>query len=99
VQFSSSAAVTARRQAIKLAVAEARMDAEALAEAAGGSVGKLLSVTTGGNFGISSARLESVVVTSLSGSGGVASPPMLPNDVVVPAIVNARWEFIPKRAP
>jgi uncharacterized protein YggE len=98
VQFTSSASLSARRQAIRLAVAEARMDAEALADAAGGSVGKLLSVTTGGNFGISSARLESVVVTGLAAStGGYTPPPMIPNDVVVPAIVNARWEFLPRR--
>jgi uncharacterized protein YggE len=100
VQFTSSASLVARRQAIRLAVAEARMDAEALADAAGGSVGKLLSVTTGGNFGVAGARLESVVVTGMATStGGYVPPPIIPNDVVVSATVNARWEFLPRRAP
>jgi uncharacterized protein YggE len=100
VQFSSSATIPARRQAIRLAVAEARADAEALADAAGGSVGKLLSVTTGGNFGVASARLENVVVTGLAaGSAGYVPPPMIPNDVVVQTTVSTRWEFIPRKTP
>lgn len=98
VQFTSSAAMTARRQAIKLAVGEARLDAEALAEAAGGAVGRLLSINSAGSSGIAGGRLESVVVTGLASSGGAyAPPPIIPNDVVISAFANAKWEFVPRR--
>ncbi len=98
VQFSSSAAQTARRQAIKLAVGEARLDAESLAEAAGGTVGRLLSVSSGGSVGIAAGRVENVVVTGMLSSGpSYVPPPMIPNDVVVSAIANTKWEFVPRR--
>lgn len=100
IQFASSSAMAARRQAIKLAVSEARLDAEALADAAGGSVGKLLSVSSAGSSGIAGGRLESVVLTGLARTtADYAPPPIIPNDVIVSAYANARWEFVPRKAP
>jgi uncharacterized protein YggE len=99
IQFTASTSLAVRRQAIKLAVSEARLDAEALAEAAGGTVGKLLSVSSAGSSGIAMARLDAAVITGLAASGGTAytPPPVLPNDVVVSAMATTKWEFIPRR--
>lgn len=98
VQFSSSAVLTARRQAIKIALNEARLDAEALAEAAGGTVGRLLSLSSGGSSGVAYGRVDNVVVTGMAArEAGYVPPPMIPNDVVVSAIVNTKWEFVPRR--
>lgn len=100
VQFTSSVAAETRRKALKLAVAEARADAEALAEAAGGSVGKLLSVSAGPS-NVPMGRFDQVVVTSLASSmgGQLAPPPIFPDDLTVSTFASTRWEFIPRKAP
>ena len=100
VQFTSSQAADTRRRAMKLAVAEARLDAEALAEAGGGTVGRLLSIGSSSSGGVAYGRLESVVVTGLaSSSGGYVPPPIMPDDLTISAIAMTRWEFIPRKTP
>ncbi|MEO5902739.1 MAG: SIMPL domain-containing protein [Gemmatimonadaceae bacterium] len=100
VQFTSSTASEVRKRALKLAVAEARADAETLADAAGGSVGRLLSVSTGPS-NISNSRLATAMVM-----GGVARaagysepPPIIPDDLTISTLATTRWEFIPRRNP
>jgi uncharacterized protein YggE len=101
VQFTSSTTADARRKAMKLAVNEARLDAEAMAEAAGGTVGRLLALTSVSNGGIGTARLEAAVITSaLSASGGnYTLPPIMPDELTIAATATAKWEFIPRRTP
>jgi uncharacterized protein YggE len=94
VQFAGSRTGDARRAALNLAVTEARLDAEAMAAAAGGSLGRLLSLssTTGG--APSQTYYQTVMATG--GLSAAPSPPMLPNDLTITAVVNGRWEFLPR---
>jgi uncharacterized protein YggE len=96
IQYMGPDMQNARREALKTAVAEARRDAEALAEASGGSLGRLLSMTTAGNMAPQAVVLSGSVVYA---SGGIAAPPtsIRPSDLVVVGIANGRWEFVPRR--
>lgn len=101
VQFSSSMAPDARRKAIKLAITEARLDAEAMAEAAGGTVGRLLSITSYSTGGVAQGRLnELVLATSLRASGtDYVPPPIMPDELTIAATASGKWEFVPKKTP
>jgi uncharacterized protein YggE len=93
IQFSGPDMPGARRSALRSAVAEARLDAETLAEAAGGSLGKLLSISTTPAQPV--YRDPGMVVVTGLASGG--STEIRPNDITVVAIASARWEFVPRR--
>jgi uncharacterized protein YggE len=88
----------ARRRAIALAVADARQDAEALARAAGGSLGVLLSLATT-NVGMAPGTdlmQYEYMQAARSYAGGVAfATPFNPREVTIAAMVYARWQFIP----
>ena len=96
IQFLGRDMPTARRDALKAAVAQARLDAETLAEAAGGTLGRLLSMTTGiaqpmyGGY-------DQVVVTASSLPSPAEPTVIRPNDILVTAVANGRWEFVPRR--
>jgi uncharacterized protein YggE len=96
VQFSSPNTDEARRKALAMAVAQAQRDADALAKAAGGSLGRLLSMSSSGQVdprGYSSDIYYSV-------EAAMAAPPVYPTminprDLTVAASVFGRWEFVP----
>jgi uncharacterized protein YggE len=92
VFFEASTTPAARRDALALAAAEARQDAERLARALGGTLGPLLSSSTAGAGldlrRIAPARMEMV-------AGGSYPTQMAPNEIVVTAVVTTRWRFIP----
>jgi len=95
IQFRAAEVNGPRRDALRMAVQEARRDAEAIAEASGGSLGRLLSMTSYFNPAIM-ARAASDVV--LQGAGGGYTPTDLrPSDLTVIATASGRWEFVPKR--
>ena len=95
IQFLASNTEQARRSAMAEAVREAKADADALARAAGGSLGRLIALNSGGvsqplrremDF-----SLQSVVVT-----GASAGPTnIVPGELTVAAMVFGRWEFLP----
>jgi uncharacterized protein YggE len=90
IQFLGPEMDKARRDAIAAAVAKARGDAEALAAAAGGTLGELITLS-GGNLSSPSGQwqLESVVVT------GTSVPTNLNvSDLVVSATAVGRWRFV-----
>jgi hypothetical protein len=95
LSFFASSIETPRRQAIAAAVANARADADAMARAAGGSLGQLLELSTQGPtvpprvmFDIAGARARSTMA--------MAEPtPINPGQQTVNVYVNARWQFIP----
>ena len=92
IDFDSDSTDAARHRALAQAFAKAHEDAKAVAAAAGGSLGRLLELTTqdqdysgyGMALAASGPMLESQV-------------PVLPRDVTVRVSVQARWAFVPSR--
>jgi uncharacterized protein YggE len=96
VQFTAPNLREAQADAMRLAVANMHRDAEILAEAAGGSLGRLLSIT--GASGSSAYRVLGGVALATSSLARVSEPTSLqPNDIVVNASASGRWEFIPRK--
>jgi uncharacterized protein len=95
VQFQKANSHDARRTALAMAVSDARSDAETLALAAGGSLGRLLSLTSGpAPSPIGTYSFNQVVVTAL-GSG--QPTPIIPGDLIITAVASGRWQFIPRK--
>jgi uncharacterized protein YggE len=92
LQFTASNADSARHDAYARATAQARGDAEALAKAAGGTLGPLLELTASGDNG---AR---PVMYARAMAGAAAAPtPIDAGPITVNVSVNARWQFLPSR--
>jgi len=94
LSFYASSIEEPRRQAISLAVANARADAEAMARAAGGSLGDLIELTTQG------ATVPPRPMYELSamrkGVAAMAEPtPVNPEQQTINVFVVSRWRFIP----
>ncbi len=89
VQFSSSRADDARREAIALAVRDAMGTAEAMAIAAGGKLGGLIELTTEG------ATRPVVAMRALRAELAYADAPteITPGDLTVTARVVGRWSY------
>jgi uncharacterized protein YggE len=91
LQFFSSRADSVRRSALSLAVANARADAEALAKAAGGSLGQLLELSSSEGPGrpvpIMMARMAEAKVAT----------PVEAGEQTFSASVTARWAFVANR--
>jgi len=93
VQFGAPNIEEARRAAMTEAVKQARADATVLASAAGGTLGRLITLSSSSSFppGYASAQLDAVLVSSVSSVPTVVSP----RDLTVSAQALGRWEFIP----
>ena len=91
LQFYSSKADSVRRAALAIAVANARADAEALARAAGGSLGQLLELST------ASMPIRPIgVAMGEVAMAKMAPTPIEPGEQSVSATVTARWAFLPR---
>jgi hypothetical protein len=91
ISWASSAVNAHRLTALGLAVTAARAEAEAMAKAAGGSLGALIEINEGGQYGVAggvAARLSLSRVV-LRGTS------MSPRDLTVAANVRVRWVFVP----
>lgn len=95
VQFLGPDIEGARRRALAIAVKEARLDAEALAAAAGGSLGKLTALSTSAGY----MREPSFLARGGIASSGPVPTNLTPADLTVAATASVRWEFIARRAP
>ena len=94
LSFYASSIDQPRREAIAMAVANARADAEAMARAAGGSLGALLELSTQGPtvpprpmYDMAMARKAEAAVPT----------PVNPGEQTVSVYVSARWLFVPGR--
>jgi len=94
IQFTASNTEEARRSALSDAVKQARNDADAMARAAGGSLGRLVSVASGGVWQPGSFGFQTVMLAS-SMSPAPPPTPIVPGELSVVAQVTTRWEFIP----
>jgi uncharacterized protein len=90
LQFYSSNTDSARREAIAIAVRQARADAEAAARAAGGSITTLLEVTVGGYYPPPPRPIE---LRAMAASAKVADTPITAGDQTVAVDVTTRWLF------
>ena len=84
-----------RRRALAQAIERARADAEAMARAAGGSLGSLLELSTGYSP-VPVMRREMAMAASARIQADVATP-IEPGEEMVRALVTARWQFVPGR--
>jgi uncharacterized protein YggE len=96
VQYFAANTDEARRSAMSQAVREAQTDADVLARAAGGSLGRLIGLNSGG---------VSPFPRDIQFAGGnvqmrapAAPTNIAPGELNVTAIVSGRWEFIPGAA-
>ncbi|MEO7822449.1 MAG: SIMPL domain-containing protein [Gemmatimonadaceae bacterium] len=92
LQFVSATSNDARRSALADAVRQARSDAEAIARAAGGSLGRLISLSSGGPQMMRSDYDYAMPAPVVMASGGTA---ISPRDLPISAHVSGRWEFVP----
>ena len=89
VAFSSTRIAQARRTALSEAVTQARADAEAMAVAAGGTLGTLLDMSTTNGGPPMSLRIRGA-------SSYAAATTVTPGDISVDVSVTARWRFVPR---
>ncbi|MEX2109661.1 MAG: SIMPL domain-containing protein [Gemmatimonadaceae bacterium] len=93
VHFGAASMEDARRTAMTEAVRHARADAEIIARAAGGTLGRLISLSAGSGMppGYGPFMLEARLTSAVSGTPTILSP----RDLTVTAHANGRWEFVP----
>lgn len=90
LSFYASSIEEARRAAITSAVTNARADAEAMARAAGGSLGQLLELSTQGPT-VPPRPMYDMARKSMQAS---EPTPINPGQLTVTVFVNARWQFV-----
>lgn len=89
LQFYSSKAAEARREALSKAVVAARLDAEAMAKAAGYQLGELLEIVGTPSFdGPVRVNME---MRSAKASGDMGPTPVNPGEIKVSETVTVRW--------
>lgn len=94
LSFYASNSDSARRSALASAVARARSDADAIATAAGGSIGALLEISTS-DFAPPVIYNRAQMASDITGKIAAATP-IEPGEQTVSAIVMARWTFVPR---
>lgn len=92
IQYFASNAEEARRSAMSQAVREARTDADVLARAAGGSLGRLIGLNSGG---VSQPFPRDIMFAGGQARAAGAPTNIVPGELNITAMVSGRWEFIP----
>jgi len=95
LNFTVSSPDSARRVALASAVAKARADAEAMARAAGGSLGPLIEMSAGEFYAPPIPR--PVMAMARGAVAQDASVPVEPGEELIRATVTTRWQFLPAR--
>ena len=90
LNFFASNTEAARREAITMAIQRARLDADAAARAAGGTVGGLLEISVGAYF-----PPPRPVEFAVKAMAQVADTPINPGDQTLSVDVSTRWSFVP----
>jgi uncharacterized protein YggE len=90
--FYASNTDEARRAALTIAVSRARADADALAKAAGGSVGGLLEISTG-EVRLPIPMNKVMMQSNMAGRAADATP-IDPAEQIVSAFVTVRWAYL-----
>lgn len=95
LQFSSSRQDDARRAALESAVTKARAEAEAMARAAGGTLGNLIELSAQPSYERPVA-LEMGAMRSLSPAAQQVTP-VAPGQIRISATVSGRWGYAANR--
>jgi uncharacterized protein len=95
VQYFAANTEEARRSAMAQAVREARTDADVLARAAGGSLGRLIALNSGGVSQPFPREMLAMAGGNVMSRSAGAPTNMVPAELNVIAMVSGRWEFIP----
>jgi uncharacterized protein len=90
ISFYSSNSEQLYQVALASAVANARAEAQAMAVAAGGRLGMLMSVTSGGE-----GWPSPIPQVSRIASFSAAATPVMPGQETIGASVTAKWSFLP----
>ena len=91
VSFGSDSAGPARRLALRAAFDAAKADAEALAEASGRELGRLLEISTGQPASVRFNSLEEASVSFDYAKSGIVTVGPDPSSVIIGASVVATW--------
>lgn len=91
LSFYSSNAEAARREAMAVAIQKAKLDADAAARAAGGTVGALLELSVGGYYPPPRPVEFAAKVMAQSDT------PISPGEQTISVDVSTRWTFVPAR--
>ena len=91
LQFYASNTDEARRTAIGSAIQKARLDAEAAARAAGGSLGGLLEISIGAYY---APPPRPLAVTRERVAAVAEATPISPGEQTLSVDVNTRWRFL-----
>jgi uncharacterized protein len=91
IDFTASTATEARRALLVAAIADARADAEEMAKAVGGSLGPLIELTTERPQQPLPLRYSAMAAASAVGS---AQTQIAQREILVEAVVFARWQFV-----
>jgi uncharacterized protein len=94
IQFLASSTVDARQTALADAVKNARDEAAAIARAAGGTLGRLIAVNSGGITQPGYREAYQGVMLTSSMSPAPPPTPIVPGELSVVAQVFTRWEFV-----
>jgi uncharacterized protein YggE len=93
LDFYSSREDEIRRQALTAAVRQARLDAEAMATAAGGRLGPLIEIQSGGSQFPPPMPYARGVAMDMAVSQAVETP-ISPGEQTFRTTVTARWQFV-----
>jgi uncharacterized protein YggE len=93
VQFWATDADSARRAALTAAVAQARQDADAMARAAGGSLGPLLELSASPQM---PTPRPMMFARAMGAEAAAPATDIEPGELTVRADVTGRWQFNPK---
>lgn len=101
VRFSASDVSAAQEDALREATVRARRQAEAIADAGGQRLGRVLSLSTQGDYGRWSSDIYSLDGISIrdamaAGGGGSTATVVVHPMVAVSVTVYGRWELVPK---
>jgi len=91
LQFGLANADSARRSALAAAVAKARADAEVIARAAGGTLGPLLEIVSGGD---APPIPRPVMAMSRLAADEASQTPIESGQQAIQASVSTRWQFV-----
>lgn len=91
VTWLSDREESARREALAQSFSEARQNAQALADAAGLTLGPILTISTEPARGLYGYAARSALAVTVS---GYASVPLAPQDVIVRASVEGTWRLV-----